>query len=76
MTIDVLQPTSVNKEASLWPGRTTAPGNPSIPVPVKLGGESCVVNRGRPLPEIFVDEAGYPCLVNRRLNRFVVSFAV
>ena len=37
-------------------------------VPVGLSGESCLLNRCRPLLDIIVDEAGYPRLVDRNLN--------
>lgn len=43
---------------------------------VGLGGESCVVNRCRPIFDIFVDDAGYPRRVGRHLTRLVVSFVV
>ena len=34
-------------------------------VPVRLRGQSCIVNCGRPFFDIFVDEAGYPHVVDR-----------
>ena len=78
VNVNVLQPTSVNIDANLGPGgnhRSWQFVDPRRLVPVKLSGESCVVNRGRPILWIFV-EAGYPHLVDRHLNRLMVSFAV
>ena len=75
----MLQPTSVNIGANFCPGgnhRFWEFVDPRRLVPVGLSGESCVLNRGRSILEIFVDEAGYPRLVERHLYRLVVSFAV
>ena len=78
--VDVLQLTNVNIGANLCPGgnhrswQFADPGGSCQSV--RLSGQSCVVNRGRPILWMFVDEVGYPHLVDRHLNRLVVSFAV
>lgn len=78
VNVDLRQPNGVNIGANLRPGgrHRSCQFDPRRLVLVGLSGESCIVNRCRPLLDISLDEAGYPRLVDRHLKRLVVSFAV